>query len=121
MMEKELRAPVPSRFRETLLEVMRDNPAHWEGYYFGSPEEITFKMNFSYSDRARYYLGEESVIAAQQRLLQNLSVDLPESLISQFMPGQYARLRSGKLPKDPLSLALDKVRQVLELYLAAGR
>lgn len=120
MMEKELKPPVPSRFRETLLEAMRENPEHWKRHYSGSPEEIEFKLNFSYSDRARYYLANEKVLASQELLIRNTSTDLPESLISQFMPNQYSRMRSGKLGKDPRSLVMDRVRNVLELYMEAG-
>ncbi len=121
MIEKELNPPAPSRFRETLVEAMMANPVHWKQYYRGSPREIEFKLNFSYSDRARYYLGNKKVLASQERLIQNVSLDPPESLISQFMPNQYSRVRSGRLSKDPWSLAMDRVRDVLELYMDAGR
>ncbi len=121
LIEKELRPPVPSRFRETLLNVMNNDPRHWKRYYLGSPEEIEFKLNFSYSDRARYYMGCSEVVAAQEQLMENLAPYLPESLISQFLPNQYARLRAGRLTKDPRRLAVDRVTNVLELYMAAGR
>jgi D-tagatose-1,6-bisphosphate aldolase subunit GatZ/KbaZ len=120
LIEKELSPPVPSCFRETLLKVMNNDPRHWKRYYVGSPEEINFKLNFSYSDRARYYLGCDEVVAAQKQLMKNLEQHLPESLISQFLPNQYTRLRAGRLAKDPRSLAVDRVTNVLELYMDAG-
>ena len=118
-MEKELSVAAPSAFRETLLQTMRADPVHWKKYYSGKPEEIEFKLNYSYSDRSRYYLPAAEVLASQKRLFQNLQ-ELPEPLISQFMPGQYARLRSGKLAKDTRSLLIDRISNVLELYMAAA-
>lgn len=120
MMEKEMNLPTPSCFRDTLGKVMRSNPEHWKRYYSGSQEETAFKMNFSYSDRARYYLGHEEVLARQERLLNNLNSNIPESLVSQYMPSQYSRLRSGNLGKDAMNLAVDRVSNVLDFYMAAG-
>jgi D-tagatose-1,6-bisphosphate aldolase subunit GatZ/KbaZ len=121
MIEKELDISMPSCFRDTLIETMRENPGHWEQYYLGTSEEIELKLNFSYSDRARYYLGGELVLASQKRLMQNLSHNMPESLISQFMPKQYSRLRLGELGQEPRSMAVDRISNVLELYMEAGR
>jgi D-tagatose-1,6-bisphosphate aldolase subunit GatZ/KbaZ len=120
LIEKELNPTAPSCFRETLLKVMHNDPRHWKQYYLGSSEEINFKLNFSYSDRARYYLGCDEVAAAQNQLMKNLGQHLPESLVSQYLPNQYTRLRAGTLTKNPRSLAVDRVANVLELYMAAG-
>jgi D-tagatose-1,6-bisphosphate aldolase subunit GatZ/KbaZ len=122
LMEKELHVHTPSLFRKTLLEVMQANPEYWQDYYFGSPEEVMFKLNFSYSDRTRYYLNHPKVIAAQQRLMENLSVGIPKGLLSLYCPSRHLFQSSRKRtqPQQPVQFVLDRVRLVLEHYFAAG-
>ena len=120
-MENELNPTAPSRFRETLIRVMKADPRHWVTYYQGLAEEIEFKLNFSYLDRSRYYLEREEVKAARQRLMHNLSRGIPPSLISQFMPCQYTRIRAGRLKADPRELLFDRIAQGLRGYMQAGQ
>jgi D-tagatose-1,6-bisphosphate aldolase subunit GatZ/KbaZ len=119
--ERELSPAVPSRLRETLIRVMREDPRYWGKYYGGSPEEVAFKLSFSYSDRARYYLGRKEVAQAQERLFENLSPRVPDVLVSQFMPAQYFRVRARELKPSARDLAVERVCDVMELYLEAGR
>lgn len=118
--ERELRPAAPSRFRETLAAAMRQDPRHWERYYGGSPDEIAYKLAFSYSDRARYYLGRAEVAGAVEQLFRNLSPRVPEGLVSQFLPAQWLRVRAGELEATPRELAVARVEDVMELYLRAG-
>lgn len=118
--EKELAPGAPSNFRETLMEVMENDPKYWQSYYNGAPLEVDIKKSFSYSDRARYYLGRPEVKQAQQRLLSNVGDNVPESLLSQYMPLQYQRARMGAVPRNAHDLAIDAVSYVLEQYMAAG-
>jgi len=119
-MERELRPSVPSRFRETLTQVMQADPRYWAPYYLGQPDEIEFKLSFSYSDRARYYLGRTEVVAALDRLLKNLAPRLPETLISQYMPAQYFGVRAGRIESTARELVVERICDVMELYLQAG-
>jgi D-tagatose-1,6-bisphosphate aldolase subunit GatZ/KbaZ len=118
--ERELAPAAPSRFRETLARVMKDDPRHWSRYYAGSPAEVEFKLAFSYSDRARYYLGRPEVDGAVGQLFQNLSAGVPEPLVSQYLPAQYQRLRAGEIGPGPRDLAVERVCEVMDLYLRAG-
>lgn len=120
LIERELKPRSPSCFRETLLRVMRADPTHWGKYYAGSQDEVDFKLAFSYSDRARYYLVNPEVQAALQKLLENLSPAVPEGLISQYLPQQYQAVREGVLGNNPFDLAIDRVSNVLEQYHRAG-
>jgi len=120
LIESELHPERPSRFRETLIAVMREDPVFWEKYYAGNPSEVGFKLAFSYSDRARYYLGNPAVRAAQEQLFANLSPTVPDTLISQFMPAQYGAVREGSLVSRPTDLAIDRVCNVLDFYHRAG-
>ncbi|MFT3851002.1 MAG: class II D-tagatose-bisphosphate aldolase, non-catalytic subunit [Propionivibrio sp.] len=119
--ERELDPANPSRFRETLARVMKADPKYWEKYYSGGAEEVNYKLAFSYSDRARYYLGNREVAGALERLLDNLSPEVPDGLISQYLPMQYRSIREGRLGRHPSDLAVDRVSNVLDLYFAAGK
>lgn len=121
MMEKELSPGQPSNFRQTLLSTMKRDPGYWKSYYTGSADEIERKLAFSYSDRARYYLGHPDVCRAQETLFANLAGRLSDGLLSQYMPLQYQAIRSGRLSATPQDLAIDRVCNVLELYHGAGR
>ncbi|HET6413218.1 MAG TPA: class II D-tagatose-bisphosphate aldolase, non-catalytic subunit [Anaeromyxobacter sp.] len=118
--EGELLPAHPSRLRETLARVMREDARYWGRYYTGSSDEVAFKLAFSYSDRSRYYLGREPVAAAVERLYSNLGPRVPDVLLSQYLPLQYRRVRAGELPPVARELAVDRVRDVMELYLEAG-
>ena len=119
--ERELNPANPSRFRETLAGVMKSDPKYWEKYYSGSADEVDYKIAFSYSDRARYYLGHKDVADSLNRLLDNLSPEVPDGLISQYLPLQYQAVREGRLGKHPMDLAVDRVSNVLDLYFEAGK
>ena len=119
--ERELKPSNPSRFRETLAGVMKADPKYWEKYYSGSANEVDYKIAFSYSDRARYYLGHKDVVDSLNSLLENLSPEVPDGLISQYLPLQYQAVREGRLGKHPMDLAVDRVSNVLDLYFAAGK
>jgi len=50
-----------------------------------------------------------------------LPVDLPLSLISQYCPVQYRRIRSGALEPQPMALLLDWIGTCMDDYLEATR
>ena len=69
MMEKEL-VPEEKRanFIETLDQVMLASPANWEKHYHGDEKHLAQCRKYSYSDRARYYIGQPEVVAAMNKL-----------------------------------------------------
>lgn len=106
-----------SRFTYILGQAMRRNPRHWQHHYQGSEQEQALALLFSLSDRCRYYLGEQDVRRSVDRLLSNLSRQpLPLSLISQYLPAQYHRIRQGLLSPEPRELLLDHIIQTIEYY-----
>ncbi len=121
--EKELysgRNIQPSAFRDTLDEAMVKDDANWAKYYRGTKEEQKFQRAYSLSDRARYYLSEESVSASVKRLLQNLQKhEIPYSLLSQYLPRQAEKVRRNELRNNPAALLEDHVGDVIEDYLYA--
>ena len=110
--------------RSNLIEVverrMLADPTHWTGYYGGNPLAQRTSRRYSYSDRLRYYWADGEVDAARRSLLANLQrTGVPLPLISQFLPGQYDRIREGLLEPSPQALVLDRVRDALRPYARA--
>lgn len=108
------------KFRAALESAMVSDPVWWEGHYPGTVPQQRLARAYSYSDRARYYLPQAPVAAAVEELIERLgSRRIPETLLSQFLPTQYARVRAGQLECEPGELLIDHVRDVLRTYAAA--
>jgi D-tagatose-1,6-bisphosphate aldolase subunit GatZ/KbaZ len=116
--EEELLPPEAcSQLREVLEEQMLAEPGDWEGYYHGSPIQQRVLRRYSYSDRLRYYWPNPSVQHSQDVLLANLtSIAIPLTLLSQYLPQQYERVRDGLLTNSARELVLDHVTNVLRHY-----
>jgi D-tagatose-1,6-bisphosphate aldolase subunit GatZ/KbaZ len=107
--------------RSELLSViehrMREEPGYWEGYYQGGPAARRLLLRYSYSDRIRYYWSYPDVDDARERLFSNLAARrIPETLLSQYLPRQYERVRRGGLESGPEALVFDRIRDTLEDY-----
>ncbi|MCI9384557.1 MAG: class II D-tagatose-bisphosphate aldolase, non-catalytic subunit [Lachnospiraceae bacterium] len=110
-MEKEL-VPQEKRagFIETLERVMLAQPGNWQKHYHGDDKQLALARKYSFSDRARYYIGQPEVTAAIDKLFANLKeYPIPMNMLHQYMPVTYAKVRDGLLPLDPKELALDGV------------
>ncbi|MFT4113817.1 D-tagatose-bisphosphate aldolase, class II, non-catalytic subunit [Silvibacterium sp.] len=111
-----------SHLRETLEQVMLDEPADWKSHYHGTPEEQKLLRAYSYSDRIRYYWNRPAAERSVSLLVQNLEARvIPETLISQYLPLQYAKLRAGAIDSHPVALIRDHIREVLRQYARACR
>ena len=109
-----------SNVRGALEAAMLGNPEHWKSYYTGQAADLKFARRFSFSDRCRYYWSDHFVQCELKQLLRNLSGEcIPITLLSQFMPRQYEKVRSGVLAARPESLISDSIRDVLQIYHAA--
>ncbi len=109
-----------SNFIKVLDDAMLSQPDNWKKHYHGSEEKLSFARKYSLSDRCRYYLPESSVRAAIEKLLVNLSsTAIPLTLLSQYMPLQYIKVRSGQLKNAPESLLKDRVVNCIDDYLYA--
>jgi D-tagatose-1,6-bisphosphate aldolase subunit GatZ/KbaZ len=120
MIENELFPALRSNLIQVLDQVMLRQPEYWEKHYHGSPEEQALKRKYSLSDRIRYYWTDARVQAALDILIKNLSEKpLPLSLLSQFVPKQYEKIRQGKIARTPDDIIFDRIREVLLDYEAA--
>ena len=110
-----------SHFRETLEHSMlTSTPNYWEKYYHGTPEQLAFKRKYSFSDRSRYYFAQPEVVQAMEQLLKNLSsVKIPLTVLSQYLPVQYHKIRNGELANDPVAILEDKTQTVVRRYYEA--
>ena len=109
-----------SSLRAALEQAMLADPADWAPYYRGAAADLRRRRAFSYSDRCRYYWGRPGVHAARDRLLRNLATgEIPATLISQYLPQEYAAVRAGTLAPEPHALVEAHVTRVLEVYRAA--
>jgi D-tagatose-1,6-bisphosphate aldolase subunit GatZ/KbaZ len=107
--------------REAVLAEMRRDPRYWRSYYV-DPARQEFDLQFSLSDRVRYYWTAPAVQQACMHVLERLTAHtIPLTLLSQYLPVQYAAIRAGRLRNDPRELLLDAVRQVLLHYDRACR
>jgi D-tagatose-1,6-bisphosphate aldolase subunit GatZ/KbaZ len=114
--ERELDAAPPESLKEIVLAAMHRDPRHWKAYYTDQSSQ-NFDLQFSLSDRIRYYWNVAEVRAACDALVANLSARrMPLTLLSQYLPVQYAAIREGSLVNDPRALLLDGVAQVLRTY-----
>lgn len=109
-----------SNFISVLDEAMLQNPDNWRKHYHGSGTKIRFARKYSFSDRCRYYLPDPNVQSSIKRLIQNLrTLNIPLSLLSEYMPVQYSKVRNGNLSADPESLLKDRVVNCIDEYLYA--
>jgi D-tagatose-1,6-bisphosphate aldolase subunit GatZ/KbaZ len=107
--------------RDTMLHEMKRDPRYWSAYYT-NPERQDFELQYSLSDRIRYYWNAPVVERACVQLFERLGArGIPMTLISQYLPVQHAAIREGRLNNNPRELVLDAVLQVLGHYDRACR
>ncbi len=111
-----------SRLPEVVEATMLREPGDWQAYYHGTAAEQQRLRVYSYSDRVRYYWHRPEIVAAVERLIGNLrATPIPETLLSQYLPTHYRRVREGTLANEPEALVVDAIRDVLRVYDTACR
>ena len=109
-----------TEFSKTLEKTMLRRPDDWQKYYHGTEEVLRLKRKYSFSDRWRYYASDKAVNDAVNTLLSTYDkIKPPITLLSQFMPVQYVRVREGKIKNQAKALVLDKVMEIVEKYYLA--
>ena len=118
LMENEL---VPAEERSNFIDVLEDtmlaNPGNWQKHYHGDEKQLHLARKYSFSDRARYYMGQPEVLAAMEKLFTNLNTyKIPLNMLHQYMPLTYAKVRDGILPLEAKELAMDGVTNFMLDY-----
>lgn len=118
MIEKEIVPPAKqARFIETLEKVMLAEPGNWQKHYHGDERQLALARKYSFSDRARYYIGQPEVATSMNRLFDNLrTYRIPLHMLHQYMPLSFEKVRAGLLTADPKELALDGIQLFVRDY-----
>jgi D-tagatose-1,6-bisphosphate aldolase subunit GatZ/KbaZ len=103
--------------RETALARMRAEPANWQRYYHADGRALELQLQYSLSDRIRYYWPDAAIQTAQRQLFANLSETPPAlALLSQYLPTAYAAVRDGRATLDPVDLVIAHIGATLDIY-----
>jgi D-tagatose-1,6-bisphosphate aldolase subunit GatZ/KbaZ len=103
--------------RDTVLATMKDDPTYWKPYYEGHGSELDLQLQYSLSDRIRYYWPAERVARAVKRLCAVIDADPPPlALVSQYLPSAYEAIRAGDLPLRGEDLVIHHIRETLTQY-----
>jgi D-tagatose-1,6-bisphosphate aldolase subunit GatZ/KbaZ len=106
-----------SNIRNVLEGAMLSDPTRWQKHYGGTSHDQKVSRFYSYSDRIRYYWNIPEVEKAFVQLLCNLGKEpLPLSLLSQYLPTQYEKVRRGEMINTAYNLILGQVSDVLDDY-----
>jgi len=117
--EQQLGIAPRESLQQTVLAAMQRDPRHWHAYYT-EPKSQRVDLQFSLSDRIRYYWSVPEVSRACDALIANLHTrGIPLSLLSQYLPIQYAAVREGAIANDPRELLLAGIDRVLRGYARA--
>lgn len=106
--------------RTTVLQVMHADPTHWRRYYDTQGSTLSTQLQYSLSDRVRYYWPVAEIAAATERLYALLDETPPPlSLVSQYLPEAYRALRAGTLTYSARDLVIHHIQGVLADYARA--
>jgi D-tagatose-1,6-bisphosphate aldolase subunit GatZ/KbaZ len=117
--EQELDSRAPD-LRKLVVATMHADPQHWRGHYHGGGPALDLDLQYSLSDRIRYYWPypevQRAVDAMRQRLDRN---PIPLTLLSQFLPRQQEAVREGRIPNTTAGILREGVAVALRPYFAA--
>jgi D-tagatose-1,6-bisphosphate aldolase subunit GatZ/KbaZ len=118
--EREWCAEQASGFRDVVVNRLKADPTHWSKYYHGVGAQLDFDLQYSLSDRIRYYWPHPEIAAAQAKMFANLTNDPPPvALIGQYLPLACAAVREGHTTNLPENLVLCHIMATLDDYNAA--
>lgn len=103
--------------RAVAIARMHAEPANWRKYYHETGAALDLQLQYSLSDRIRYYWPDPAIVAAQERLFANLRAQVPPlPLLSQHLPLAYAAVRAGAATLDPVDLIVAQIGATLDAY-----
>ncbi|MBU3137912.1 class II D-tagatose-bisphosphate aldolase, non-catalytic subunit [Clostridium gasigenes] len=109
-----------SKFIDILDFNMAKYPKDWEKHYSGKSEKVKLERRYSLSDRCRYYMPREEVNYALEKMIENLnSVEIPITVVSQFMHNQYKKIRDGEMELTAINLLKDRIGEYIDDYIYA--
>ena len=120
VIEKELGLEPVSGLRDILEKAMLARPGDWINYYHGSDKDLAYKRKYSFLDRSRYYYSDDEVNKAVNKLVSNINSNhIPDSILSQYLPTAYVRLRDAGVPFSAENLIKARIKDCIDDYLFA--
>jgi D-tagatose-1,6-bisphosphate aldolase subunit GatZ/KbaZ len=105
--------------KQATLDAMHRDSRYWKSYYKDA-DTLLLDLQYSLSDRIRYYWNVPSVQQAVDAMLAELGQrGIPLTLLSQHMPDQYSAVREGSLANEPRQLVIFGITKVLQGYARA--
>lgn len=119
--ERELLPPERrANLREVALARMHAQPGNWSKYYDRKGAKLDLQLQYSLSDRIRYYWPDQAIAAAVEKLFANLRETVPPmALVGQHLPIAFAAYRAGRATLDPADLVVAHVSATLDAYYGA--
>lgn len=109
-----------SHIKHVVTSAMQDQPQYWNKYYHTTDRQLDIDLQYSLSDRVRYYWSVPAVEKALVDLIENLSNSKPPmTLLSQYLPRQYTAIRQGIINNSPREILIHKIEEILEQYSSA--
>jgi D-tagatose-1,6-bisphosphate aldolase subunit GatZ/KbaZ len=106
-----------SNILQVLDQEMLNRPEVWGKYHAQDQGALAYKRKYSLSDRLRYFWTSDLVKNTIDMLLYNLNMEsMPLSLISQFAPIQYTKIRAKEIDRSPEAIIRDHIQSVLLDY-----
>lgn len=106
-----------ANLRDVAIARMKAEPGNWKRYYHEAGAALDLQLQYSLSDRIRYYWPDADIDAALARLFANLrDHPAPLPLLSQHLPTAYAAVRAGHATLDPNDLVVAHIGATLDVY-----
>ena len=106
-----------ANLRATAIARMKAEPGNWRKYYHETGDMLDLQLQYSLSDRIRYYWPDPEISVAQAKLFDNLRAHVPPlPLLSQYLPVAYAAVRAGTATLDPIDLIVAQIGATLDAY-----
>ena len=106
--------------RRIVVDAMRADPQHWRGHYDAESESLDLDLQFSLSDRVRYYWPNPDVQRACVAMLARLDrAKIPLTLLSQYLPRQHDAVRAGRLTVAASEILREGIALALRPYISA--
>jgi D-tagatose-1,6-bisphosphate aldolase subunit GatZ/KbaZ len=111
-----------SQVRATILAAMRSDPVHWRKYYLGTGAALERELEYSLSDRIRYYWPRPEVAQAVSDLEAAFTAAAaPLPLLRQHLPAAHEAVSCGEIALRFRDIVIHHIRRVLSDYSAACR
>jgi D-tagatose-1,6-bisphosphate aldolase subunit GatZ/KbaZ len=109
-----------AHLRAITLTRLHAEPKYWQRYYHAQGEQLHIDLQYSLSDRIRYYWPDAAIEGARLQLFDNLRSNPPPlALIGQYLPHALLALREGRIRNTPEALVMAHIDTVLDDYLHA--